>query len=45
MTLVAAPADDDIVEVIAWAEWMSGEVPDLALGIMQQSIKRPSLHA
>ena len=41
---VAAPADD-AVEVIAWAEWMPGEVPDLASGIMQESIKRPSLNA
>ena len=44
MMLVAAPADD-AVEVIAWAEWMPGEVPDLASGIMQESIKRPSLNA
>ena len=44
MILVAAPANDT-VEVIAWAEWMSGEVPDLASGIMQESIKRPSLNA
>ena len=44
MILVAAPADD-AVEVIAWAEWMPGEVPDLASGIMQENIKRPSLNA